>query len=45
MAIQHAPEREDYQLVAEGAPYEAGFGLKTVWASFLVGCGMLPGAT
>ena len=37
-------ERESYELAPEGAPFQSGFNMKTVWASMFVGFIMLPGA-
>ncbi len=37
-------EKEEYQLVSEGAAYEEGFNIKTLWAALFVGFIMMPGA-
>lgn len=39
-----AAQEESYDLMPEGAPYEAGFNLRTVAAALFVGFVMLPGA-
>ncbi|MCD6169045.1 MAG: peptide transporter [Candidatus Latescibacteria bacterium] len=37
-------EKEEYQLAPEGAAYEEGFNIKTLWAALFVGLVMMPGA-
>ena len=45
MAEDSVSVRDDtYEIMPEGAPYEHGFNMKTVWGSLFVGLIMLPGA-
>ncbi len=48
MATEPRDEGEDLEqyeaIMPEGAPFEDGFNLKTIWATLFVGIVMLPGA-
>lgn len=44
MAASNRDRDQGYEIMPEGAPYEEGFNLKTVWAALFVGFVMLPGA-
>ncbi len=45
MAEEQAFDRDEtYEIMPEGAPFEHGFNMKTVWGALFVGFIMLPGA-